>query len=195
MLLFLPGKGEEQRAAASLACLLCIQLGSGIESEEVFKTLKPIFKTILADGSANIQARQAVSVSAALTDSALEVSLLNRSVPLTGGYQPGPLYSSRRRRYSGELVDLFTSLAWRELGFMMSAAVSVSPASGRAGYDGVLREPVHPLLRQSGRDLSHHPPADEPAPHQRTAVLGAAAHHLRGQPAQRHPAQVRPTSF
>lgn len=55
------GKGEEQRAAASLACLLCIQLGSGIESEEVLKTLKPIFKTILADGSANIQARQAVS--------------------------------------------------------------------------------------------------------------------------------------
>uniref|UniRef100_A0A3P8TEG1 Interferon-related developmental regulator 1 n=1 Tax=Amphiprion percula TaxID=161767 RepID=A0A3P8TEG1_AMPPE len=55
------GKGDEQRAAASLACLLCIQLGSGIESEEVFKTLKPIFKNILADGSANIQARQAVS--------------------------------------------------------------------------------------------------------------------------------------
>ena len=55
------GKGEEQRAAASLACLLCIQLGSGIESEEVFKGLKPLFKTILADGSANIQARQTVS--------------------------------------------------------------------------------------------------------------------------------------
>lgn len=55
------GKGEEQRAAASLACLLCIQLGSGIESEEVFKTLKPIFKTILNDGTANIQSRQAVS--------------------------------------------------------------------------------------------------------------------------------------
>uniref|UniRef100_A0A665TQR2 Interferon-related developmental regulator 1 n=1 Tax=Echeneis naucrates TaxID=173247 RepID=A0A665TQR2_ECHNA len=55
------GKGEEQRAAASLACLLCIQLGSGIESEEVLKTLKPIFKYILADGSASIQARQAVS--------------------------------------------------------------------------------------------------------------------------------------
>uniref|UniRef100_A0A665TS97 Interferon-related developmental regulator 1 n=1 Tax=Echeneis naucrates TaxID=173247 RepID=A0A665TS97_ECHNA len=54
------GKGEEQRAAASLACLLCIQLGSGIESEEVLKTLKPIFKYILADGSASIQARQAV---------------------------------------------------------------------------------------------------------------------------------------
>lgn len=52
----------EQSAAASLACLLCIQLGSGIESEEVFKTLKPVFKTILNDGTANIQARQAVRV-------------------------------------------------------------------------------------------------------------------------------------
>ncbi|KAJ0012423.1 hypothetical protein NQD34_016757 [Periophthalmus magnuspinnatus] len=60
------GKGEEQRAAASLACLLCIQLGSGIESEEVLKTLKPVFKNILADGSANIQARQAVATSLGL---------------------------------------------------------------------------------------------------------------------------------
>ncbi|KAM9823561.1 interferon-related developmental regulator 1 [Neosynchiropus ocellatus] len=60
------GKGEEQRAAASLACLLCIQLGSGIESEEVLKTLKPIFKNILADGSANVQARQAVATSLGL---------------------------------------------------------------------------------------------------------------------------------
>uniref|UniRef100_A0A4W4F6D8 Interferon-related developmental regulator 1 n=1 Tax=Electrophorus electricus TaxID=8005 RepID=A0A4W4F6D8_ELEEL len=56
------GKGEEQRAAASLACLLCIQLGSGIESEEVFKTLKPIFKAILSDGTASVQARQAADV-------------------------------------------------------------------------------------------------------------------------------------
>uniref|UniRef100_A0A8C5FU80 Interferon-related developmental regulator 1 n=1 Tax=Gadus morhua TaxID=8049 RepID=A0A8C5FU80_GADMO len=53
------GKGEEQSAAASLACLLCIQLGSGIESEEVLKTLKPLFMSILADTSANVQARQA----------------------------------------------------------------------------------------------------------------------------------------
>ncbi|XP_035257264.1 interferon-related developmental regulator 1-like [Anguilla anguilla] len=57
------GKGEEQGAAASLACLLCIQLGSGIESEEVFKTLKPVFKNILNDGSANLQARQACATS------------------------------------------------------------------------------------------------------------------------------------
>uniref|UniRef100_A0A3Q2EAA4 Interferon-related developmental regulator 1 n=1 Tax=Cyprinodon variegatus TaxID=28743 RepID=A0A3Q2EAA4_CYPVA len=70
------GKGEEQRAAASLACLLCIQLGSGIESEEVFKTLKPIFKNILADGSANMQARQAVATSLGLCTLVAEDDIL-----------------------------------------------------------------------------------------------------------------------
>ncbi|XP_028307214.1 interferon-related developmental regulator 1 [Gouania willdenowi] len=71
------GKGEEQRAAASLACLLCIQLGSGIESEEVFKSLKPIFKNILADGSANIQARQAVATSLGLCTLVAEDDILD----------------------------------------------------------------------------------------------------------------------
>ncbi|KAF3859553.1 hypothetical protein F7725_021952 [Dissostichus mawsoni] len=71
------GKGEEQRAAASLACLLCIQLGSGIESEEVFKTLKLIFKNILADGSANIQARQAVATSLGLCTLVAEDDILD----------------------------------------------------------------------------------------------------------------------
>ncbi|XP_075867363.1 interferon-related developmental regulator 1 isoform X3 [Nelusetta ayraudi] len=71
------GKGDEQRAAASLACLLCIQLGSGIESEEVFKTLKPVFKNILADGSANIQARQAVATSLGLCTLVAEDDILD----------------------------------------------------------------------------------------------------------------------
>ncbi|XP_036433377.1 interferon-related developmental regulator 1 [Colossoma macropomum] len=71
------GKGEEQRAAASLACLLCIQLGSGIESEEVFKTLKPIFKTILNDGAANIQARQACATSLGLCTLVAEDDILD----------------------------------------------------------------------------------------------------------------------
>ncbi|KAI3366831.1 hypothetical protein L3Q82_009482 [Scortum barcoo] len=77
------GKGEEQRAAASLACLLCIQLGSGIESEEVFKNLKPIFKNILADGSANIQARQAVATSLGLCTLVAEDDILLRFVMST----------------------------------------------------------------------------------------------------------------
>uniref|UniRef100_K7FZ32 Interferon-related developmental regulator 1 n=1 Tax=Pelodiscus sinensis TaxID=13735 RepID=K7FZ32_PELSI len=53
------GKSDEQSAAAGLACLLCVQLGSGIESEEVLKTLGPVLKKIICDGTASIQARQA----------------------------------------------------------------------------------------------------------------------------------------
>ncbi|XP_036375918.1 interferon-related developmental regulator 1-like [Megalops cyprinoides] len=71
------GKGEEQAAAASLACLLCIQLGSGIESEEVFKTLKPVFKNILSDGAANIRARQACATSLGVCTLVAEDDLLD----------------------------------------------------------------------------------------------------------------------
>ncbi|XP_043944615.1 interferon-related developmental regulator 1 isoform X2 [Protopterus annectens] len=53
------GNSAEQCAAASLASLLCIQVGAGIESEEVFKNLKPILKKIICDGTANLQARTA----------------------------------------------------------------------------------------------------------------------------------------
>nr|XP_029522047.1 interferon-related developmental regulator 1-like isoform X2 [Oncorhynchus nerka] len=70
------GKGREQCAAASLACLLCIQLGSGVESEEVFKTLKPIFKNILLDGAANIQTRQACATSLGLCTLVVEDDIL-----------------------------------------------------------------------------------------------------------------------
>uniref|UniRef100_A0A8C2VP48 Interferon-related developmental regulator 1 n=1 Tax=Chinchilla lanigera TaxID=34839 RepID=A0A8C2VP48_CHILA len=52
------GKSDEQRAAAALASILCIQLGPGIESEEILKTLGPILKKIICDGTASIQARQ-----------------------------------------------------------------------------------------------------------------------------------------
>ncbi|XP_053318835.1 interferon-related developmental regulator 1 [Spea bombifrons] len=53
------GKTEEQRVAAAVACLLCCQLGSGMESEEVFRSLAPVLRTIICDRSAAIQARQA----------------------------------------------------------------------------------------------------------------------------------------
>ncbi|XP_051544196.1 interferon-related developmental regulator 1-like [Myxocyprinus asiaticus] len=76
------GKGVEQCAAASLACLLCIQLGSGIESEEVFKTLKPIFKTILNDGAANIQARQACATSLGLCTLVAEDDIMDVSATM-----------------------------------------------------------------------------------------------------------------
>lgn len=57
----LPGKGDERRAAAALASVLCIQLGPGIESEEVLKTLGPVLKKIICDSTASLQARQSVS--------------------------------------------------------------------------------------------------------------------------------------
>ncbi|XP_074049990.1 interferon-related developmental regulator 1 isoform X2 [Macrotis lagotis] len=56
------GKSDEQRAAAGLACILCVQLGPGIESEEVLKTLAPILKKIICDGTASIQARQSCAI-------------------------------------------------------------------------------------------------------------------------------------
>ncbi|XP_036061967.1 interferon-related developmental regulator 1 isoform X1 [Onychomys torridus] len=52
------GKSDEQRAAASLASVLCVQLGPGFESEEILKTLGPVLKKIICDGTASIQARQ-----------------------------------------------------------------------------------------------------------------------------------------
>lgn len=54
------GKSDEQRAAAALASVLCVQLGPGIESEEVLKTLGPVLKKIICDGAASAQARQTV---------------------------------------------------------------------------------------------------------------------------------------
>lgn len=59
---FFLGKSDEQRAAAALASVLCVQLGPGIESEEVLKTLGPVLKKIICDGTASIQARQTVSI-------------------------------------------------------------------------------------------------------------------------------------
>ncbi|CAB1333746.1 unnamed protein product [Coregonus sp. 'balchen'] len=52
-------------------------LKKGIESEEVFKTLKPIFKNILLDGTANIQARQACATSLGLCTLVVEDDILD----------------------------------------------------------------------------------------------------------------------
>nr|XP_020644794.1 interferon-related developmental regulator 2 isoform X1 [Pogona vitticeps]XP_020644801.1 interferon-related developmental regulator 2 isoform X2 [Pogona vitticeps] len=52
------GKGEEQSLAATVLTLLCLQMGSGPEGEEVFRSLKPLLITILTDSSASPVARQ-----------------------------------------------------------------------------------------------------------------------------------------
>lgn len=58
----LPGKGEEQALAATVLTLLCLQMGSGPEGEEIFRSLKPLLITILTDSSASPVARQSVSI-------------------------------------------------------------------------------------------------------------------------------------
>ncbi|CAL1605892.1 unnamed protein product [Knipowitschia caucasica] len=52
------GGGEEQAAAATLFCLLCIQLGGGDEAAEGFKILRPVLTNILNDTGASLNARQ-----------------------------------------------------------------------------------------------------------------------------------------
>ncbi|XP_054831156.1 interferon-related developmental regulator 2 isoform X1 [Eublepharis macularius] len=52
------GKGEEQSLAATVLTLLCLQMGSGPEGEEVFRSLKPLLISILIDSMASPVARQ-----------------------------------------------------------------------------------------------------------------------------------------
>lgn len=51
------GKSEEQALAAVVAILLCIQLGSSKEAEDVFQALKSILINIFTDKSASLAAR------------------------------------------------------------------------------------------------------------------------------------------
>ena len=55
------GKGEEQAQAAFCLVLLCVQMGAGDESEELFKQLRSTLTTIMTDSSASLKARGAVS--------------------------------------------------------------------------------------------------------------------------------------
>ncbi|XP_053932568.1 interferon-related developmental regulator 2 isoform X2 [Cuculus canorus] len=52
------GKGEEQALAGTVLTLLCLQMGSGPEGEEVFCSLKPLLINILMDSTASSSARQ-----------------------------------------------------------------------------------------------------------------------------------------
>ncbi|XP_009579046.1 PREDICTED: interferon-related developmental regulator 2-like, partial [Fulmarus glacialis] len=51
-------KGEEQALAGTVLTLLCLQMGSGPEGEEVFRSLKPLLVSILTDSAASPSARQ-----------------------------------------------------------------------------------------------------------------------------------------
>ncbi|XP_015423776.1 PREDICTED: interferon-related developmental regulator 2 [Myotis davidii] len=51
------GKGEEQALAAALLGLLCVQLGPGPKSEELFHGLQPLLVSVLTDAAASPSAR------------------------------------------------------------------------------------------------------------------------------------------
>ncbi|XP_009069492.1 PREDICTED: interferon-related developmental regulator 2, partial [Acanthisitta chloris] len=52
------GKGEEQALAGTVLTLLCLQMGSGSQGEEVFRSLKPLLVSVLTDSTASPSARQ-----------------------------------------------------------------------------------------------------------------------------------------
>ncbi|XP_027556589.1 interferon-related developmental regulator 2 [Neopelma chrysocephalum] len=52
------GKGEEQALAGTVLTLLCLQMGSGPEGEEMFRSLKPLLVSVLTDSTASPSARQ-----------------------------------------------------------------------------------------------------------------------------------------
>ncbi|XP_023676815.2 interferon-related developmental regulator 2 isoform X2 [Paramormyrops kingsleyae] len=52
------GGAEEQVAAATMCALLCVQLSTGVDGEEVFRILRPVLSSTLSDDCANVAARQ-----------------------------------------------------------------------------------------------------------------------------------------
>ncbi|NXV73970.1 IFRD2 regulator, partial [Atlantisia rogersi] len=56
------GKGEEQALAGTVLTLLCLQMGSGPEGEELFRSLKPLLTGVLADSTGSPSARQSCAM-------------------------------------------------------------------------------------------------------------------------------------
>ncbi|NXO01751.1 IFRD2 regulator, partial [Rhinopomastus cyanomelas] len=52
------GKGEEQALSSTVLTLLCLQMGSGPQREDLFHSLKPLLIGVLTDSSASPCARQ-----------------------------------------------------------------------------------------------------------------------------------------
>ena len=55
------GQAEDQVCAGPLAVLLCVQLGYGSDSEDIFKLLKSPLLATLQDPTAKVSARASVS--------------------------------------------------------------------------------------------------------------------------------------
>jgi len=60
------GKGEEQSLACTNVVLLCLQLGMGVESEELYTSMVHILRSLLLDGTASTKARSACATTLGL---------------------------------------------------------------------------------------------------------------------------------
>ena len=56
------GRGEEQAQAAVDVVLVLIQLGVGGDTDELYRDLRPILTTVMADNSMPLKARSAVCI-------------------------------------------------------------------------------------------------------------------------------------
>ncbi|KAM6344410.1 interferon-related developmental regulator 2 isoform 2-T2 [Alca torda] len=93
------GKGEEQALAGTVLTLLCLQIGSGPEGEEVFRSLKPLLVSVLTDSTASTGTRQSDLVSCL---SCLEGIFSSPSAGEEGSApaQHGPLHCSALQSWS-----------------------------------------------------------------------------------------------
>ena len=55
------GRGEEQALSAFNLVLEVLQLGTGVDTEQMYEELKPVMSVIIQDTTAPVKARGAVS--------------------------------------------------------------------------------------------------------------------------------------
>ncbi|XP_030314092.1 interferon-related developmental regulator 2 isoform X2 [Calypte anna] len=139
------GKGEEQALAGTVLTLLCLQMGSGPEGEEAFRSLKPLFVSVLTDSTASPSARQSCATAlgmccyiaaADLEDLISCLSCLEGifSPPSAGGggstpTQHGPLHCSALQSWSLLLticppshIKSILDNCWQKLPLLLSSS-------------------------------------------------------------------------
>ncbi|KAM4654414.1 interferon-related developmental regulator 2 isoform 7-T8 [Amazona ochrocephala] len=93
------GKGEEQALAGTVLTLLCLQMGSGPEGEEVFRSMKPLLVSVLTDSMASPGARQS-DLGSCLSCLESIFSSPSTSEGSSAPSQHGPLYCSALQSWS-----------------------------------------------------------------------------------------------
>ncbi|XP_071611883.1 interferon-related developmental regulator 2 isoform X3 [Heliangelus exortis] len=151
------GKGEEQALAGTVLTLLCLQMGSGPEGEEAFRSLKPLLISVLTDSTASPSARQSDLISCL---SCLE-GIFSPPSAGEGGSTPtqhGPLHCSALQSWSLLLticppshIKSILDNCWQKLPLLLSSSsVTLRILAGEA--IALLFE----LAQDMEEDLCHH---------------------------------------